>query len=336
MKPAIRARLPSRALLPLLVLSLSHCAAKQANPDAPDAPIPRSTHAGAADVSVPHAGPAEEASNASVPRSAPASAVAATYSAPVLEATPPDDAAPDDASAPDSRPEQPLDPSRCAGVPPRGPDGSTPPAPPRIPLGENIQVPGDRPLYVLRGQVGDPRVIVYLHGMCGDITAADHFREAARAHGTLLALRGDTPCHGDRFKWRGDSAAILRRVRAALQRLNAINGTALGLDGAILFGYSQGAERAQQLSGQYPELFPRVVLGGPPMKASPLKLGRARRVAIFGGELETTETMRAGAEALQAAGIPCRYFTLECAYHGRFGTNAEAQLAEVLDWVSRG
>jgi predicted esterase len=227
-----------------------------------------------------------------------------------------------------------ADGGRCAGVPPLGPDGAVPPAPPHEPLGEDVEVPGDRPVYVLPGDAGDSRVIVYLHGMCGDVTAADYFREAVRAHGTLIALRGDTPCQGVRFKWRADSATIQARVRAAFKRVNELRGGALRLERALLFGYSQGADRAEKLAQRFPRAYPRIVLGGAPMKASPTKLAAAERVAFLGGELETTETMRAGFEALERAGITSRFFTLECAYHGYFGTNAEAQLAEVLTWVS--
>jgi predicted esterase len=219
-------------------------------------------------------------------------------------------------------------------VPPFGPDGAVPPAPPHAPLGEDVPIPDDRPAYVLPGEAGDPRVIVYLHGMCGDVTAADYFREAVRAHGSLLALRADTPCENGRFKWRDDAPKIQERIRAAFKRVNALHGGQLKLERALLFGYSQGAERAEKLAARYPQRYPRIVLGGPPTKASPLRLAHAGRVAIFGGELETTENMRAGFEALQAAGIACRFFTLDCAYHGYFGSNAEAQLHDVLDWVS--
>lgn len=209
-----------------------------------------------------------------------------------------------------------------------------PPAPPHAPLGEEVEVPGDRPVYVLPGNAGDARVIIYLHGMCGDSTAADFFREAARAHGTLIALRGDTPCENGRFKWRADPATIQARIRAAFKRVNALRNSELDLDRALLFGYSQGAERAERVAALYPKQYPRVVLGGPPTKASPQRLAHAKRVAIFGGELETTENMRAGFDALVNARIPARFFTLDCAYHGYFGANAESQLGELLDWVT--
>ncbi len=230
--------------------------------------------------------------------------------------------------------EPPVTAERCASVPPLLENGNAPPAPPHAPLGEDVPVPGDRPAYVLPGESGDPRVIVYLPGMCGDTTAPDHFRNAAKAHGTLIAVRGDTECPNGRFKWRDDPAKIQARIRAAFERVNERRGGELRLEQALLFGYSQGADRAERLAARYPKQYPRIVLGGPPQKASPTRLARAGKVAFLGGELETTENMRIGFDALRAAGINTRFFTLDCAYHGWFGTNAEVQLGEALDWVS--
>ena len=304
--------------LKLAALLLVQCAA----PELPLPPRPDTAFARPAPVQAPP--PAASVVAPSLSTAAPGSELDAdVVRAPIDEVA-------DAGAAPDAG----AVPEHCSGVPPLGPDGSVPPAPPHVPLGEELAVPGDRSAYVLPGVEGDRRLIVYLHGMCGDVTAADYFRVALRQHGTLLALRGDTPCANERFKWRDEPAKIRERVRTALKRLNAQNGSELSLQGVILFGYSQGADRAEKLAQQYPRLFPRVVLGGPPMRASPAKLAAARRVAIFGGELETTETMRGGAEALQAAGVVCRYFTLDCAYHGYYGSRAEEQLAEVLDWVA--
>ena len=207
------------------------------------------------------------------------------------------------------------------------------------PLGENVDVPeGDRPVYVLPGSSGDPRVIIYLHGMCGDITAADYFRDAVRAHGTLIALRGDTPCDAvDRFKWRDDASKIQARIRAAFKRVEfACAAAELGSSGKRCCSATRRAPTAPKKGGHaLPfERYPRIVLGGAPMKASPQKLAHAKRVAFLGGELETTENMRAGFDALQSAGIASRFFTLDCAYHGYFGSNPEAQLSDVLDWVA--
>jgi predicted esterase len=308
--------LASGVAVPLLV----HCGAAETPYVVPELPSPRPIRshvvpplvaalpvadAGTVAVAPPDAGVSEDAEPAALAEEAPAE------EAPV-----------------------PADSVHCASAPALLPDGAVPPAPPHAPLGQDIDVPDDRPVYVLPGNVGDPRVIVYLHGMCGDTTAPDYFREAVRAHGTLIAVRGDTACHNGRFKWRDDASKIQTRIRAAFKRVNATLGGALSLDTALLFGYSQGAERAERVAALYPKQYPRIVLGGPPTKASPQRLARAQRVAILGGELETTENMRIGHAALVTAGIASRFFTLDCAYHGYFGEHAESQLTEVLDWVT--
>lgn len=316
-----------RPLAPFALLGLLHCAGT--GRDAPVSPAPGVALKATPTATAIATATALPSTPASVPLAPPpaGSSDVAPATTPVASDTP--------APAPaDTAPVEAAPPARCSEVPPLGPDGAVPPAPPHTPVGEDIAVPGDRPVYVLPGESGDPRVIVYLHGMCGDVAAADYFRGAARAHGTLISLRGDTPCAGDRFKWRDDPTRIQERLRAAVASVGQAKQTPLSLNDAVLFGYSQGADRAEKLAGRYPKQYRRVVLGGPPLKASPLRLFGAGRVAILGGELETTDNMRAGAEALQAAGIACRFFTLDCAYHGYYGTRAEAQLAEVLDWVS--
>jgi pimeloyl-ACP methyl ester carboxylesterase len=295
---------------------LTQCASTPVHPT-PDLPAP----VGVGHVSTPAA-----------PAAVPSVALASPSPSALPSAAPPPTA--DSPTAPAEADPAPVPEEHCASAPKLLADGSVPPAPPHAPLGEEVDVPGDRPVYVLPGNAGDARVIIYLHGMCGDSTAADFFREAARAHGTLIALRGDTPCENGRFKWRADPSTIQSRIRAAFKRVNALRNSELDLDRALLFGYSQGAERAERVAALYPKQYPRVVLGGPPTKASAQRLAHAKRVAIFGGELETTENMRAGFDALVSAHITARFFTLDCAYHGYFGSSAESQLAELLDWVT--
>jgi predicted esterase len=304
------------ALLVLSPLSLVHCASREPAWVAPVIPKPLPLAAAGKSAPLPAAELALPSASSRVPQAEP----------PPAEPSPPAALDADEAEPPPA--------AHCADAPTLLADGSVPPVPPHAPLGQDLDVPGDRPAYVLPGTAGDSRVIVYLHGMCGDVTAADFFREAVRAHGTLIAVRGDTACENGRFKWRDDASKIQARIRAAFKQVNAVNGGQLTLDGALLFGYSQGAERAERVAARFPDQYPRLVLGGPPTKASPLKLARAQRVAILGGELETTENMRAGFDALLTAGIRARFFTLDCAYHGYFGSNAEGQLGEVLDWVT--
>jgi predicted esterase len=330
--------LPALLALCLAVPSLAHCGAGETPYVVPELPAPRSIPTHARSVPTVPPSPVEPplspvASPTVAPLTAADTSPTAIPPAVPADATevPSPGAASDPAPATDVAPAPPV---HCASAPRLLPDGAVPPAPPHAPLGQDIDIPGDRPAYILPGNVGDPRVIVYLHGMCGDVTAPDYFREAVRARGTLIAVRGDTACHTGRFKWRDDASKIQTRIRAAFKHVNAALGGGLSLDTALLFGYSQGAERAERVAALYPKQYPRLVLGGPPTKASPQRLARAQRVAILGGELETTETMRMGHAALLTAGIASRFFTLDCAYHGYFGERAESQLTDVLDWVT--
>ena len=91
-----------------------------------------------------------------------------------------------------------------------GSDASAPPAPSlptHIPVTppsyEVLDAGSDRPIRVLPAAKPGRRVLVYLHGYCGDVNAVGAFVPAAAAHGTLIALLGDQPCKDKpgRFKW---------------------------------------------------------------------------------------------------------------------------------------
>jgi len=81
--------------------------------------------------------------------------------------------------------------------------------------------------------------------------------------------------------------------------------------------------------------YDRLVLGGPPEPPSTEFLGRARAIAVLGGELETTEYMRNGTASLQEAGKLARYFMLPKSRHGQYGPEAERVMTEVFDWLER-
>lgn len=206
--------------------------------------------------------------------------------------------------------------------------------PPSEPAGVEVPVRGDSPLYVLEGAPDDPRAIVYLHGRCGQVHAVDAFRGAAAEHGTLIALRGDKPCPEQRRRWGSDLDELHKRIQQALRTVKKRRNGVLNTTEVTLFGYSQGAHRAQGLAKRYPRVYPRVVLGGPPTRPSPEHLSKARAIAVFGGDRETTETMQLGAADLVAAGKRAQFFLLPCAGHGEFGPEAERRMSEILSFVS--
>jgi len=181
------------------------------------------------------------------------------------------------------------------------------------------------------------RAIVYLHGYCGDVNAVGAFVPAATAHGTLIALLGDQPCPDKpgRFKWSRDIRGLDERIRRAIRLVNRAQKLELDPNDITLFGYSQGALRAESLARFYGKHYPRVILGGPPERPKAPHFSRVRAVAVFGGELEDTADMAGGAADLVAAGQHARFFLLPGVDHGDFGGEiaGNRSLREVLDFV---
>ena len=94
-----------------------------------------------------------------------------------------------------------------------------------------------------------------------------------------------------------------------------------------LFGYSQGAVRAEALARYYAKRYPRVILGGPPRRLKVEHFKHVQAIAVFGGELENTSDMLGGADDLIAAGFRARFFLLPSVDHGDFGGELAGNLA---------
>jgi predicted esterase len=200
-----------------------------------------------------------------------------------------------------------------------------------------IEASGDQPIRVLPAATPGPRVLVYLHGYCGDINAVGAFVPAAAAHGTLIALLGDQPCKDKpgRFKWSNDIRGLDGRIQRAVRLVNHAQGLHLDPHDITLFGYSQGAVRAESLARFYASHYPRVILGGPPRRPKPAHFSHIHVIAVFGGEKEDTSDMLGGADDLSAAGFRARFFLLPGVDHGDFGGELEGNraLAEILAFV---
>ena len=196
----------------------------------------------------------------------------------------------------------------------------------------------DRPIRVLSGTTPGRRVLVYLHGYCGDVNAVGAFAPAAAAHGTLIALLGDQPCKDKpgRFKWSSDTHELDQRIQRAIRLVNRTHDWDLDVSDVTLFGYSQGAVRAEALVRYYAKRYPRVILGGPPRRPKVEHFKHVRAIAVFGGEKEDTHDMLGGADDLIAAGFQARFFLLPGVDHGDFGGELGGNLAlsEILDFVS--
>lgn len=212
--------------------------------------------------------------------------------------------------------------------------------PPRLPEGVlpgstvELQVPGDRPLRVVHAGPRERRALVYLPGMCGSTRAMDPWSALASHYGTMIILSADLPCEGrPGTRWPKDVSLIQARIDKALDAVKAARGGLLDTEALALVGYSQGAHRGEGLAARYPERYPYLILGGSPEAPSPANLGRARAVAILGGEREDSSHMQAGEAALRRAGVRSRFFLLPRAPHGDYGPEGRAVLGQVFSWM---
>lgn len=195
-----------------------------------------------------------------------------------------------------------------------------------------VEVPGDAGVLVVRGP-RTARPIVYLHGMCSDPREdLAAWGGLATRHGPILALLGDVPCPDKpgRTKWSSEPEALDGRVRAAV---HAAFGRP-GRDEVVVIGESMGAARAELLATRYPERYARAVLVGSPQAPSPQSFRAARAIATLAGEREDASKMRAGAEALAAAGVRARFFALPGASHGNYGPDGARVMAEAVAFVT--
>ena len=203
---------------------------------------------------------------------------------------------------------------------------------------ELVDAGKDRPIRVLPAARPGRRVLVYLHGYCGDVNAVGAFVPAAAEYGTLIALLGDQPCKDKpgRFKWDTDPHALDQRIQRAIRLVNRTQKLELDAHDVTLFGYSQGAVRAESLARYYGKRYPRVILGGPPRRPKPEHFKQVRTVAVFGGELEDTTDMLGGADDLIAAGFHAQFFLLPDVDHGDFGGELAGNqaLTTILDFMS--
>ncbi len=181
---------------------------------------------------------------------------------------------------------------------------------------ESLAVPSDSRASFVRSRDGKAPVTVFLPGVCSNAGAyLQSFPEAARAHGGIVAIDGDTPCPGapgfHTFSW--DPMKQHERIEAALR--------AAGLEripdeGITIVGYSQGATIAEKLAFAHPERYTRVVLIGAPTDPSVKSLAKARAVVTSACSFDVTFRMKSAAKKLEANGVPSLYVEMPGCTHG--------------------
>ncbi|MCS6901802.1 MAG: hypothetical protein RMJ98_12060 [Myxococcales bacterium] len=200
----------------------------------------------------------------------------------------------------------------------------------------SIPVPGAPAAYILPAEKSTGRVIIYLHGHCGDpLAGLRSFPKAAQRVGTMISVQGDLPCKGrpGRRRWSTDAVRIETAIHRALSAASDILDQKLVSSERVLVGYSEGALRAELLSGTFPGRYPRIILGGEPRAPRPENFRQARSVVTLAGQLDLQAPMRDGADTLARAGIPARFFLLPGARHGQYGPDWERVLGEAFSWL---
>ncbi|MBK8258655.1 MAG: hypothetical protein IPK82_39100 [Polyangiaceae bacterium] len=234
-----------------------------------------------------------------------------------------------------------VPPTPAAAAPaavPTAVENPSPPAPPQpefdSTLPTEIQVAGDLKVLAAHGPKGNRRAIVYLHGVCGDVTKYQAWSTAAVSFGTVVAVRGDDKCkEPGRYKW-GDSVGRTdKRLVAAVRAVSAVRGEPLDTGALVLVGYSQGAARAEGLVRTFPDRYPRAVLVAGPKEHAPSSFTKALAIAVVGGEKDLTLHLVDSVQKARKAGVHAKYFLLPGARHGDYGPQAVKVMGEVLEWT---
>lgn len=201
-------------------------------------------------------------------------------------------------------------------------------------LPAEVPVPGDLVALVAHGATGDRRAIVYLHGVCGDVTKYRSWAEAAVHFGTLVALRGDDRCkEPGRFKWGASVERTDRRIVAAVRAVGGARAAPLDTEPITLVGYSQGSARAEALARAFPSRYRRAVLVAGPREHAPESFREALGIAFVAGENDLKAHLRDSAAKAAKAGVRARYFELPGARHGEYGPGAAKVMGDALGWV---
>lgn len=241
-----------------------------------------------------------------------------------------------------SQPVRPPPPPQGVDEPPGVAEAPAPEPPAAAPATESfdptlptrVPVSGDRAAQVAHGAIGNPRALVYLHGVCGDIHKFRAWTEVAVHFGTVVAVPGDDACdEPGRFKWGSDLQRTDRRIAAALRAVSATRTAPLDIDSVTLVGYSQGSARAEGLVRRFPARYRRAVLIAGPHEHDPSSFRESLGVALVAGEKDFKAHLVDSAAKARKAGRRAHYFELPGARHGDYGPEAGRVMREVLAWL---
>lgn len=206
------------------------------------------------------------------------------------------------------------------------------PLPPRQVFVDTLEVPGDQPVFALRGGREEGVVGVVFHGWCSHgMGYLQAFQWAAADAGRFIALQGDHHCgNGPMRGWTNDVVGLDRRIDAALRvYLGAEPPRAL-----VLIGGSQGAERAIDLARAYPQKYRWLVLASGPHEAPARGLSQLEAAYFLVGEHEGQFAMRRSHELWRRAGLRTELEVIHGAGHADFHGQGDALMRRVFAFLN--
>ncbi len=206
-------------------------------------------------------------------------------------------------------------------------------APPEPAAVERVAVAGDRAAWMVRGKDGASPRIVFMPGICSSSYAyLMNFREAARAHGGVVAIDGDLPCGAANSGYHSFSWDPVRQ-RARLEKaLVAAGVTAIPKEGLTVVGYSAGAGIGELIAARWPDRYSEVVLIGAPSDPSTVHLAGARAVVTMSCSRDVPARMKDAAKRLLARGVPASYLEMPGCTHGNIA-DGDRVFLEAFDWL---
>ena len=208
---------------------------------------------------------------------------------------------------------------------------ATPPEPPSI---DALEVPGDSPAFIVRGERPASTHTLFMPGLCSNAYGyLFSFPEAARAHGGVVAIDGDKPCGAadsgfHTFSWNPELQR--KRLDAAL----GVAGVPDPPGGYTLVGYSSGASIAELMHTRWPQRFPRLVLIAPPKDPAIPQLRTARAVVSMACSLDVTWRMKRAAKRLDAVHVPALYLEMPGCTHGNIA-EGDRIFGEAFDFLEQ-
>lgn len=214
---------------------------------------------------------------------------------------------------------------------------SAPSLPATIEPGEltSVPIPGYRPATVVHGGAQTSIAMVYLHGVCGQVSRIRDWSKAASDFVTTIAPLGNKACPDSksRFSWNQDIELIDDYIGRALDAVATTRNGLLDTSAVVVFGYSQGASRAERLAERFPERYRWVILGGPPRPPVFERFEKVAGLALLVGTEEHQESLAELARDFTQQGVRTHFDQFAGVGHGFFGESSPEVMRRTLTWL---